>query len=275
MKRLPEQLSSMQFTTGILIVLMFWFAWGILLAESDMSREGFKIMNSLLAPEWFFGPERLSSLLKFWFVGLCVVVTVLGINLMFCSWTKIVRLMRNKQAAARLVMLIIHIVFGLVALGHFGSFVLGYRYENVKLREGQAFTLPRGYAVTVEAIHFEGNVKQLYQRSGYGRAGAFNPEASFCEVTLTRDGNRVSQGGARFLRPFTWNDIQVTLKGFTPPKGGKNQDSSPPKPGVRLIISRNPVKMVVFILFPAMVAGIGIYLAMTWRARPTDKLNSL
>jgi hypothetical protein len=246
MKRLTEQLSSMQFTTGILIVLMFWFSWGILLAESDMSREGFRIMNSLLAPEWFSGPERLSSLLKFWFVGLCGVVTVLGINLIFCSWTKILRLMRNRQAAARLVMLIIHIVFGLVALGHFGSFVLGYRYENVKLREGQAFTLPKGYAVTVEAIHFEGNLKQLYQRSGYGRAGAFNPEASFCEVTLTRDGNRVSQGGARFLRPFTWNDIQVTLKGFTPPKGGQTQDISPPKPGVRLIISRNPVKMVVF-----------------------------
>jgi hypothetical protein len=92
---------------------------------------------------------------------------------------------------------------------------------------------------------------------------------------LTKDGTRVSQGIARFLRPFTWTDIQVTLKGFTPPKGGKNQDITPPKPGVRLIISRNPVKMVVFILFPVMVAGIGIYLAMTWRARPTDKLNSV
>jgi len=270
MKRLVEPLASMHFTAGILIVLMAWFAWGILLAESDPFRPGFNVMNSVLAPEWFSRPGRLPIVLGFWFVGLCGVMGVLGINLIFCSWTKIVRLMRNRQAAARLVMLIIHMVFGLVALGHFGSFMLGYRFENVHLREGQTFELPEGYAVTVEAIHYEDS-PALFQPPREQAPGAFHPEANFCDLALTHNGNGVAQGSAFFLRPFVYKDIQVTLKRFTPPKG-KNQGSvRGSKPGVRLIVSRNPVKRVVFVLFPVMIVGIGIYMVMTWRTRPADQ----
>ena len=270
MKRLAEYLASMQFTTGILIVLMFWFVWGILLAESTAFREGFRIMNSVLAPEWFSQPERLSSLLKFWFVALCGVMAVLGVNLVFCSWTKILKLIRNRQTASRLVMLIIHIVFGLVALGHFGSFVLGYRYENVHLREGQTFTLPEKYAVTVKAIH-GGENPVMFQSPRDQAAGAFDSEANFCEVALIHNGTEVAQGSAFFLRPFVHKDIQVTLKRFTSPKGKNQDDAWGSRVGVRLIVSRNPLKGVVFVLFPVMLAGIGIYMAMTWRTRPPDK----
>jgi hypothetical protein len=71
-----------------------------------------------------------------------------------------------------------------------------------------------------------------------------------------------------------WKDIQVTLKRFTPPRGRKSRDAKPGKPGVRLIISRNPVRLFVFILFPVMIAGIGVYMVMTWRTRPPDKRNT-
>jgi len=270
MKKPVEQLSSMQFTTGILIVLMFWFAWGILLAESNAFREGFRVMNSFLVPAWFSVPDRLSFLLKSWFVGLCLIMAVLGINLIFCSWTKILKLMRNRQATSRLVMLIIHIVFGLVALAHFGSFVLGYRYENVKLREGESLTLPEGYVATVRKVHFADDPKLLHQRPRDRAPGTFHPKVNFCEMTLTQNGTEAAQGSVFFLRPFVYKDIQVTLKGFSSPKKEQNQSLHPLKPGVRLIISRNPVKMLVFALFPVMIAGIGIYLVMTWRARPAD-----
>lgn len=270
MKRLSEYIASMQFTIGILLILMFWFAWGILLAESAAFREGFNLMNSVLAPEWFSQPERLSFLLKFWFVGLCGVMAVLGINLVFCSWTKILKLMRNRQAASRLVMLIIHIVFGLVALGHFGSFVLGYRYENVQLHEGQTFPLPEGYAVTVKAIQ-GGENPVMFQSPRDQAASAFDSEANFCEVAVIHNGTEVAQGSAFFLRPFVYKDIQITLKRFIPPKGKTHGDARVSTPGVRLIVSRNPVKKVVFVLFPVMLAGIGIYMAMTWRTRPPDK----
>jgi hypothetical protein len=269
MKRLAERLASMQFTAGILIVLMAWFAWGILLAESDSLRPGFNVMNSVLAPEWFSRPRRLPMVLGFWFVGLCGVMGVLGINLIFCSWMKIVRLMRNRQAAARMVMLIIHMVFGLVALGHFGSFMLGYRFENVHLRECQTFELPEGYVVTVKAIQ-GGENPVMYASPKETPAGVFNSKANCCQVALSRNGKDVAEGSAFFLQPFVYKDVQVTLKRFTLPKGKKGASISGSKPGVRLIISRNPVKMVVFVLFPVMIAGIGIYMVMTWRTRPAD-----
>jgi len=262
----------MQFTTGILAVLMLWFACGILLAESDPFREGFRVMNSFLTPDWFSQPGRLSFLLKLWFVGLCCVMAVLGINLIFCSWTKILKLMRNRQAASRLVMLIIHIVFGLLALGHFGSFVLGYRYENVNLREGQTFALPEGYAVTVKAIH-GGENPVMFQSSKEQAGRAFRSESSFCDVAVTHNGKEVAQGSVFFLRPLVYKDIQVTLKRFPPPKDAKHHNLGALNTAVRLIISRNPVKKVVFVLFPVMIAGIGMYMVMTWRPRPADKPN--
>jgi hypothetical protein len=275
MKRIFEQLSSMQFTTVILAVLMLWFACGILLAESDAFCQGFKVMNSYLTPAWFSQPGRLSFLLKLWFAGLCLVMAILGINLIFCSWTKILKIMHNRQTASRLVMLIIHIVFGLVALGHFASFFLGYRYENIKLQEGQSLTLPEGYAVTVRNIHFVDDVTLPYQRPKKGGPGAFHPEANFCEVALTRNGAAVSEGKACSLTPFAWKGMQVTLNRFTPPKAMKNRDNTEREPGVRLIISRNPVKPFVFILFPVMIAGIGVYTVMTWRTRPPNNLGAL
>jgi len=273
MKRPAERLASLQFTTVILIVLMFWFAWGIVMAESDRLTEGFRVMNSLLAPEWFAGSGNLPFLLKLWFVGVCAVMTVLGINLIFCSWIKILRLMRSRQAASKLIMLVIHVVFGLVALGHFGSFVLGYRYEHVTLREGQTFPLPEGYAVAVRAIHVEDH-PILFERPKERRAGAFDPKANFCEVALMHNGTQVGQGPVYFLRPFVWKDIQVTLKRFTLLKGTKSRDVTDARPGVRLIVSRNPVRLAVFILFPIMIGGIGIYMLMTWRPRPNEKGNS-
>ena len=264
MKRITEQLSSMQFTILILAILMLWFAWGILLAESDTFRQGFEVMNRSLAPDWFSQPDVLSFHLKCWFLGLCSIMVILGVNLVFCSWSRFLKIMGNKHSGSRLVMLIIHVVFGLVALGHFGSFILGYRYENVRLGLDRSFSLPEGYVVTVKDVHFEGDVKLLHQRPKGRGMGMFDPEQNYCEVALTQNGNLVSRGKARFLKPFVWKDIQVTLKGFTPHKGMGRRDGAS-KPAVKLILSKNPVKGYVFVLFPVMIAGIIIYTVMTWR----------
>ncbi|MGD9106498.1 MAG: hypothetical protein PVJ87_06670, partial [Desulfobacterales bacterium] len=139
MKKVFEQLASLYFTTIILAVLILWFTWGILLAQSNTFEHEFYVMNSTLAFDWFLQTQGLSLLLKFWFVGLCMAMVVLAINLVFCSWVKILKIIRIKLVMNKLVMLIIHIIFGVVALGHFGSFFLGYRYEDVTLQQGQSF----------------------------------------------------------------------------------------------------------------------------------------
>ena len=81
MKFISERLSSLKLTMVILSVLVFWLAWGILLADSDAQTSGFRIMNGTLAPEWFKMPDAVSMLLKTWFLGLCFFMGLLGVNL--------------------------------------------------------------------------------------------------------------------------------------------------------------------------------------------------
>lgn len=270
MKKVSEQLASLYFTTIILVVLILWFAWGILLAQSNTFGHGFDVMNSTLAPAWFSRTQGLSLLMKLWFVGLCVVMAVLAINLVFCSWVKILKIIRIKLIMHKLVMLIIHIVFGVVALGHFGSFFLGYRYENITLQQGQSFSLKDGYMLSVKDVHFVDNPEVLTKPPKELSPDQYHHKANYSEVALSQNGKQLSSSRIYFLNPLTYKDIQVTLKRFTPPKGISGSNHALQKPGVKLVVSKNPIKFLVFFLFPAMIIGIGAYMIMTWR-QPENK----
>ncbi len=273
MKPVSDRLSSMKLTAAILVLLILWFTWGIFLAGSDTYLSGFKMMNKTLAPAWFKAPEALSPILKIWFSGLCLFMFVLGVNLVFCSWTRMVGILRNRLIRSKIVMLIIHVIFGLVALGHFGSFLLGYRYENVKLNQGQTVSLPDGYALTATNVHFVDDPEVLKKPIRQLGPDQYHPRMNFLEAVLTREGNRVATARIYSLSPLTHKDIQVTLKRFTPPKGAENKKGNIRKPGVVLTISRNPVKVFVFALFPIMIVGIGIYAAMTWKSQNFNESN--
>jgi len=265
MKRISEPLASLYITTIILVVLILWFAWGILLAQSNSFGHEFDVMKSTLAPAWFSRTQGLSLLLKFWFVGLCLAMAVLAINLVFCSWVKILKIIRIKLIMNKLVMLIIHILFGVVALGHFGSFFLGYRYENITLQQGQSFALKDGYILSVKDVHFVDNPLVLEKSLKELGTEDYHHKDNFSEVELRRNGKPVSSGRIFFMRPLTYKNIQVTLKRFTPLKGNNVGNPALQKPGVKLVVSKNPVKSLVFFLFPVMIVGIGIYMIMTWR----------
>ncbi|MBW2681646.1 MAG: hypothetical protein JRD01_13035 [Deltaproteobacteria bacterium] len=270
MKKISEQLASLYVTTIILVVLILWFAWGILLAQSNTLAHEFDVMNSTLAPAWFSRTQGLSLLMKLWFVGLCVAMALLAINLVFCSWVKILKIIRIKLIMNKLVMLIIHIVFGVLALGHFGSFFLGYRYENVTLQQGQSFVLNDGYILSVKDVHFVDNPLVLEKSPKELGPEDYHHEDNFSEVALSRKGKQLTSGRIYFLRPLIYKNIQVTLKRFTQPKSKTGGNPALQKPGVKLVVSKNPVKCLVFFLFPVMIVGIGVYMIMTWR-QPKNK----
>jgi len=270
MRKISEQLASLYVTTIILVVLILWFAWGILLAQSNTLAHEFDVMNSTLAHAWFSRTQGLSLLMKLWFVGLCVVMALLAINLIFCSWVKILKIIRIKLIMSKLVMLIIHVLFGVLALGHFGSFFLGYRYENVTLQQAQSFVLNDGYILCVKDIHFVDNPLVLEKSPKELGPEDYHHEDNFSEVALSRKGKQLTSGRIYFLRPLIYKNIQVTLKRFAPPKGKTGGNPALQKPGVKLVVSKNPVKCLVFFLFPVMIVGIGVYMIMTWR-QPKNK----
>ena len=270
MKKISEQLASLYVTTIILVVLILWFAWGILLAQSNTLAHEFDVMNSTLAPAWFSRTQGLSLLMKLWFVGLCVAMALLAINLVFCTWVKILKIIRINLIMNKLVMLIIHVLFGVLALGHFGSFFLGYRYENVTLQQGQSFVLNDGYILSVKDAHFVDNPLVLEKSPKELGPEDYHHEDNFSEVALGRKGKQLTSGRIYFLSALIYKNIQVTLKRFTQPKGKTGGNPALQKPGVKLVVSKNPVKCLVFFLFPVMIVGIGVYMIMTWR-QPKNK----
>jgi hypothetical protein len=266
MSRVSEALSSLTFTTWTLVVLIAWFASGLLLARSESYSPGFAEMNGSLVREWLLTPDGGSALLKVWFVGLCLAMVLLGVNLVFCSWNRIFRIIRVRFSGPKLVMLIVHFIFGLVALGHFGGFMLGFRHDKVRLQEAQSFRFQDGYDLTVTDIHFVDDHRVLHKTRRELTRNEFHYRANYAEVVLRHNDRELGSDRLYVLRPVRRKGIQVTLKRFTPSRPGNPDPKDAATAAVMLAVSRNPVLGVFLALYPVMIIGTGIYLVMTWRA---------
>lgn len=261
MNRITERLSSLGFATWTLVVLFLWIVWGLALALNDDFFNGFMKMNTTLARDWLMDSAQGPMLLKVWFVGLCLVMAVMGVNLIFCSWNRILKILRHRFSGATLFMLIVHIIFGLVALGHFGGFMLGYRYDT-PLEKGKSFLFEEKYKLEVTDIHFANDPAVLTKSRREVLRNEFQHENSFAEVALYQDNRLLLAARVALLSPIHYQDIQITLKRFLPPK--KETASDGPS-GAMFAISCNPVLKIFLCIYPLMILGIAVHLIMTWR----------
>ena len=271
MKEIARKLSSLSFAGWSVVALIVWCTLGIVLAGTEGFSNQLHGMNDIIIRDWLTSPQRGAFFWKVWFVGLCTAVVVLGINLIFCSWNKFASLIRvNRAGGSKYVMLAVHILFGLVALGHFGSFMLGYKYENIRLVEGQSFRFDRVFSIRLEDVHFVDDPRVLQMAYRDQTPANFHYRLNYGDMVLSKGGEEVYRGRVYVLKPIRFKTIQVTLKRFTLPRSPETES-----PGVVVVISRNPVLDVFFIAYPLMIAGIGIYLAMTWclhyRKKPYQK----
>ena len=265
MKKISERLSSLNTATWTIVVLILWFFGGMFLASSKVYSKGFNLMNATLVREWL-NTNNECTLLKGWFVGLCLVMAFLGLNLVVCSWTKMLKILRGRFTNSRFLLLIVHIFFGLVALGHFGSFMLGFRYDNLRLLEGQTVKLREGLEVSVRKINFIDDPRILTKGMRKIDPQKFHYKSNRAEVVLRREGWAVIQKDIGILNPFTFQGTQVSLKEFTPPPEQANNGVNQQKPGVVLVVSNYPFKDVFMAVYLLMIIGIAIHLAMTWRS---------
>ncbi len=261
MNRVTERLSSLNFATWTLVVLFLWVAWGIGLALNDDYFNGFREMNSILVRDWLMDPSIGLMHLKIWFVGLCLVMAVMGVNLVFCSWNRILKIMRHRFSGAKLFMLIVHIIFGLVALGHFCGFMLGFRYDAA-LENDKGFIFERDYELKVAGIHFVDDPKILKKSRLEILRDDFQYEKNFAEVALYQGENLLVKDRVYLLNPLHYGNIQITMKRFLPPK---ENETSGGLPGVMFAISCNPTLKIFLWIYPLMILGIAVHLTMTWQ----------
>lgn len=261
MKTLSDRLASLSLTTLTLILLLLWLTWGIVLTNSEAYYRGFDAMNRTLLREWL-GSDTGSGLLKVWFIGLCAAMVVLGVNLVFCTWKRIFNLLNVHFTAAKLLMLVVHTLFGLVALGHFAGLLVGFRHEDVRLSQGQSFQANGGYEIRVENINFSDNPRVLMRSARNLTPMDFDYEQNFARISVHRNGRTVGESEIRIFEPLRHEDLRVTLKRFAP-SGEKGAPNA--KPDVVLTVSGIPTLIPFLLLYPLMILGMLIHLAITWK----------
>jgi hypothetical protein len=257
MKALGEKLGSLSLTTITLIILLLWLSGGILLNATPTFFQGFESMNRTLLSEWLRLPQE-RFFLKAWFIGLCLCMVLLGVNLIFCSWRRIFNLLRKNFSAARALMLFVHFLFGFVALGHFSGFMFGYRYEDIRLAQGQVFQPAPGHSIKVEKIQLADAPRTQGRNGRNPSVFDLNPRQNFAEVSISETGKETRRQELSFLTPLRSSAQQVTLRGFTA--------RSDPK--VVLAVSNNPTLPYFLTLYPLMIVGMSLHLAITWRKTP-------
>ena len=266
MSRVTEKLASLHYTAWNLILLLLWIAWGMFMTGSDAYTKGFQGMNNVHIRDWLISQQTYSSTLKIWFIGLCILMTFLGINLIFCSWDKFFKIVKTRFNGPKFFMLIVHAIFGFVALGHLGGLMLGYEHNNIQLGEGKTYSFEDGYQVEVKNINYVSDHKVL-EKAKYISRDEFDYQKNFAEIILSRNSKELNRDNIYLLSPMAYKDIQVTLRNFIKsPESDNRQGDLEAKPWIILTVSRNPVLKIFLFLYPLMISGILIHLLMTWRS---------
>jgi len=271
LSKVSEKLSSMHITMWVLVFLSLWIGFGLYLSGEDSYTKEFRMMNDILIRDWLFSHQ--TGILQIWFVILCAAMTVMGINLIFCSWSKIFKIIRARFSGSKLFMLIVHGIFGFVALGHLGGLMLGFEYNDIRLGKGAKYTIKEGYELILNDVHFVGDVKALNKAKRDITRDELNFLESYVDVSFSSDGGFLKSQRVYLLKPMSYGDVHVTLKSFALPADFKGEPGPDTEAWAMFAISRNPALKTFLILYPVMIAGIIIYLVMTWR-KPHINPNS-
>ena len=245
--------------------ILLWLMWGLVMAGSVNFKAGFSAMNSTLVRDWLMAPDADFHLLKIWFAGICLLMTILGMNLIFCSWEKIYKIIRVKFSRPKFYMLIVHTLFGLVAIFHFSGLMLGFEQNNIMLGQGLSYDLQNGYKLKILKIDFAGKIGILDKNYREISEEDFDYKTSYAEVELSCNGVELKKDKLYILNPLKYNDVRVTLYSFITPRES-DQNTPDMTPWIKLTVTKNPVLTAFLFIYPLMIVGIFIHLVLTWNS---------
>ena len=271
MSPMVRKLSSLHLSAWILLLIMGWLAWGIWLAGSESHAHGFREMNGQLVRHWLTSKATGTSILKLWFIGLCGATVLLGVNLGFCTFSRMIKAAKIRLTGPRLFIILIHLLFGLVALGHFAGFMFGFEKNGILLSEGDTWQGPDGYEIRITGVHFRDPVQVLAKPAKDLLRDEFNYRNNTADVTISLRGSEICRNTIHILNPLRCKGMQVTLRQFVPP--GAETAAGKSNPSVLCNISHHPTLDIFLILYPLMIASIAVYLAMTWRVESREKVS--
>ena len=264
-----ERLSSLKFTLGSLSALMIWLGLGMFMGQPKLLASSFFDMNRMLILDWLLGPAWTQPLAPLWFLGLCLGVGVMLLNLGCCTFTRLLPRLKAGNALKGWLLTLVHLVMLVVLLGHGAEMAMGHKQEELHMLPGQTVELPDGLTLGLEAVRFVSDPSVInlpYRRARWTWSSTnFKIQENWAKVVIRRGGQEVSRGELHILHPMDIDGLRLTLAGFYSPK-----DEKPARVGVRLALVQNPLTTLFFVAYGAWVVLYAALAVLSWRNGPSN-----
>lgn len=264
-----ERLSSLKFTLGSLSALMLWLGLGVFIGQPALLAASFFDMNRMLILDWLLGPAWAQPLAPLWFMGLCLGVGIMLLNLGACTLTRLLPRLRAGNALKGWLLTLVHLVMLAVLLGHGAEMAMGHKQEELRMLPDQTVELPGGLTLSLESVRFAGDPSVInlpYRKARWTWTSTnFKPKESWAKVVIRRNGQVVSRGELHILQPMQVEGLRLTLAGFYSP-----EDEKPARIGVRLALVHNPLTTLFFVAYGLWVLLYAALAVVTWQGGPSN-----
>ncbi len=260
-----ERLSSLKFTLVSLGIMMAWLGLGLVLCQLPSQVPFFQAMDQTLLLHWLAGPAWSDPLAPAWFIGMCLAVGLMLLNLAACTFTRLLPRLKSGSRLKGWLLTLVHLVMLLVLLGHAAEMGLGFKREGLRLLPGQRIDLPEaGVALRLETVEFPGDKSLLNAPYRQARwlmtTRSFDRQASQARLHLDGPGVQGLPGVLRILEPLVLDGLRVTLTDFF-----REGEGAEARVGIVLTVGHNPLAPLFFAaygLWALLYAGLAF---TTWR----------
>jgi hypothetical protein len=236
---LISRLSSLTLSFILMIILVLWFGLGLLLTYHPVADRAIKGMNDQLILSWLVTRAAAHPLVGAWLMALLGLSGLLLLNLICCCFTLPGLKIRFKSGPRPVLLLILHVLVGLVMIGHGAHMMAGFKAADIKLQAGQNAALPDGTTIHLESVTCSYvpllRTSDRQQRRQLLTRDRVRLTDNYIDFAIRKDGTVIDSGRALMLRPFRRGSFRVTLNGFFPmPETGSPVPDRTAKPASRL-----------------------------------------
>ncbi len=297
MKKIVRILGSLELTLVLMLLVSLWFALGAVLAVSSQYGNTVRSLNDQLVWKSLFelprswdkiwsasfnwvqiqreivagfpSPDRT---VKTWLWAAFALAFLLGINLLFGIRHWLADFFRRRLDFRRFLLLTVHVLFGVVLVGHLVSALWGVKaVGQIPVRVRERIELPERLALEVDGIEVL-DAKDVTGREGeraWMTPDRYLRQPVRVHYTIYEQGRPVHRGQVGTFAPDAYRGLRVTLIPFSF-RSQVSHDFVGKGVGPQIAVTRNPGVPIMAVFQPLWILCLLAYLLATPRFR-TDR----
>gem|GEM_PF-1810742 len=294
MRKLVRILGSLELTLILMLLVSLWFALGAILSVSSQYGNTVRSLNDQLVWKSLFelphswdkiwsasfnwvqihremlagfpSPDRT---VRAWLWGAFALALLLGINLLFGIRHWLGDLFRARLDFRRFLLLAMHVLFGVVLVGHLVSALWGVKaVGQVPTRARERIQLPDSMVLEVEEIEVL-DAKDVAGREGervWMTPDRYLRQPVRVKYALYKEGQPVHRGQVGTFLPDTYEDLRITLVPFSF-RSQVSHDFVGKGVGPQIAVARNPGVPIMMVFQPLWILCLLAYVLATPRFR--------